>query len=84
MPANDSADFLNGQMKAKNAAIDAKYQAEQDKYQSQLKGYEAEKRKAADAAAKAKAAQVAYARQMAEWQAKVKACKSGNTAKCGK
>ncbi|MBV9550284.1 MAG: hypothetical protein JO256_11495 [Alphaproteobacteria bacterium] len=82
MPANDSADFLNGQMKAKNAAIDAKYKAEQDKYQSQLKSYEKEKQKAADAAAQAKAAQAAYARQMADWQAKVKACKSGDRAKC--
>jgi len=81
-PLNDSADFLNGQMKAKNAAIDAKFKAEQDKYQAQLKAYEKEKQKASDGAAKAQAAQAAYARKMADWQAKVKACKSGNRAAC--
>lgn len=82
MRANDSADFLNGQMKARNAAIDAKYKAEQDKYQAQLKSYAKEKQQATDGAAKAQAAQAAYARQVADWQAKVKACKNGNRAAC--
>jgi hypothetical protein len=81
---NDSADIYNRDMRSKNAAIDAKFKAQQQQYQAQLKSYEQEKKKVADAAAKATAAQAAYKKQMAEWEARVKACKAGNTRQCGK
>jgi hypothetical protein len=79
-----ASDRLNGDIQAHNNAIEAQNQAAQATYQTQLTAYEQEKRAqqaAYDAALAAHDAQVAA--DMAAWQARVRACKGGDTSQCG-
>jgi len=70
----------NDEVRARNDKAKADFEAEQAAYKAAQAAYEAQVRATKAAAAKA---QREHAKNMAEWEAQVAACKAGDYARCG-
>lgn len=70
----------NDEVRARNDKAKAEFEAEQAAYKAAQAAYQAQVKATKAAAAKA---QREHERNMAEWEARVAACKAGDYAKCG-
>jgi hypothetical protein len=78
-----ASDHLNGDIRARNNAIETQNQAAQAAYQAQLAAIAQETKAQQDAYTAALAAHDAkVAADMAAWHAQVRACQGGDTTQC--